>query len=250
MAKTPKILEVFRNWNRRKYDDKKTHYETFSVEKWNSLNESKKKEHRVRDCMGCAQSYKSVRILFPVKCRRLQDISQTINIQQQLSSSANSQRSYSVKEIRRETEAVFDHISNKFESKYSISFAEAIHKSPEINLCRKENRAEKKKAARKQARQHKRKVEEQWQKSDVDVFLGCRQSYSQRQELRMATFYESPKAAYERSLKRKNLEEQGARKNKRHARRWQDIDFDKEGLLQEISKTPTESKVRLSTLSN
>ena len=46
--------------------------------------------------------------------------------------------------------------------------------------------------------------------------LATRQTYKQRQEQHLALFFETPDEAENRAAKRKNLEEQGARKRKRH----------------------------------
>ena len=57
-AKVPKILDAFRNWNPRKYDERERYLETFSPKNWETLPTSKKKEHN----------------FFPMKGRRLTDI--------------------------------------------------------------------------------------------------------------------------------------------------------------------------------
>ena len=152
-------------------------------------------------------------------------------------------RLHSATEAITDATAIFDKINSSFQPVYGVALDEALHKAPKVNLRLKESRAEKKRAAREDARKHKRKIEENLHKSDVDVFLGCRQSYAQRQKIRLATYFETPQAAHERTEKRKRLEEQGMRKKKRHASCWQDIDFDKEGLLQEVKQTPEGSKV-------
>ena len=49
----------------------------------------------------------------------------------------------------------------------------------------------------------------------MDDFLVRRQSYSKQQDIWKTTFFETPKAANERKLKRQSLEEQGLRKKKK-----------------------------------
>ena len=64
--------------------------------------------------------------------------------------------------------------------------------------------------------------------------LSTRQTYKRRQEQHLALFFETPDEAKDRAAKRKNLEKQGANKRNRHSPRPDDLEFDKDGLLQEI----------------
>ena len=55
--------------------------------------------------------------------------------------------------------------------------------------------------------------------------LSTRQMYSQRQEQWLSIFFESPEDAEQRANKRKQQEENGQRKKKRHSPRPEDLDF-------------------------
>ena len=76
--------------------------------------------------------------------------------------------------------------------------------------------------------------------------LATRQTYKQRQEQRLALFFETPDEAENRSAKRKNLEEQGARKRKGHSANPDDLEFDKDGLLKEVKEMKDGDKVSIS----
>ena len=83
--------------------------------------------------------------------------------------------------------------------------------------------------------------------------LSCRQTYSQRQEQRLSLFFESPGDAEQRANKRKQQEEEGQCKRKRHSPRPEDLDFDKDGLLPKVNKMSDgerESKTNRHNLKN
>ena len=250
VIKAPKIVDAFSNWNSRRYNERKVYLETFSETKWNCLSDSEKTEHSASDCVSCHIKYRNVQNLFPVKYRRLKDASSTLNIaatniQDNISaySSSTEKGKRSAAIIKKDTKAIFTKVNENFQVKYGLFFSEAIHKTPAINLQLKISPQEKKAAAREIARKHKRKVEEVWKENDTNVFLACRQTFSQRQKTRLALSFETTEAASQRVEKRKRLEEEGLRKKKRHARRWQDVEFDKQKLLQEARQLFPGSKV-------
>ena len=65
--------------------------------------------------------------------------------------------------------------------------------------------------------------------------LSTRQTYSQRQEQRLSLFIESPEDTEQRASKRKRQEDEGQCKKKRHSPRPEDLDFDKDGLLEKVN---------------
>ena len=75
--------------------------------------------------------------------------------------------------------------------------------------------------------------------------LGTRQAYKQRDLQRKSLYFESTHEASIRTLKRKALEEAGLRKKKPHSPDPASIDFDKEGLLQEVNSRKEGEKVRM-----
>lgn len=59
-------------------------------------------------------------------------------------------------------------------------------------------------------------------------------------------FFETPDEAENRAAKRKNLEELGVRKRKRHSPNPDDLEFDKDGLLKEVKGMKDGDKVSIS----
>jgi len=133
-----------------------------------------------------------------------------------------------------------------------MSFAKAQTKTPELNLqdkknpLKKQRRAELKKQRREKLRTEREQIEEQWSKRDCDTMLGTWQTYSQRQEQRLALFFEAPEEADNRAAKWKSLEDHGLRKRKRHSPKPEDLQFDKEGVLQEVNEMKDGDRVSIS----
>lgn len=115
-----------------------------------------------------------------------------------------------------------------------MSFAKAQTKTPELCLQEKKSQAELKKQRREKQRTEKKQMEEHWSKRDCDTMLTTRQTYMQRQEQRLALFFETPEDAEDRSAKRKGLEDHGVLKRKRHSPKPEDLQFDKDGLRQNL----------------
>ena len=105
----------------------------------------------------------------------------------------------------------------------------------EIGVTQSKTKAQKQKERRKTLRSIKRKTEDQWSKVNCDTMLGTRQAYKQRDLQRKSLYFESTHEASVQTLKRNALEEAGLRKKKRHSPDPASMDFDKEGLLQEVN---------------
>ena len=127
-----------------------------------------------------------------------------------------------------------------------MSFAKAQTKTPELGLEEKKSTAQLKKQQREKLRQEKKLIEGEWSKRDCDTMLATRQTYKQRQEQRLALFFETPDEAENRAAKRKNLEELGVCKQKRHSPNPDDLEFDKDGLLKEVKGMKDGDKVSIS----
>lgn len=67
----------------------------------------------------------------------------------------------------------------------------------------------------------------------------------QRQEQRFALFFETPEDAENRSANRKGLEDHGVLERKRHSPKPEDLQFDKDGHLQEVKTMKDGDRVRL-----
>ena len=124
-----------------------------------------------------------------------------------------------------------------------MTFAKAQTTVSELGLEDKKSHAEKKKKRRKKSTVDKSCIQEKWSEKDCDTMLSTRQTYSQRQEQRLSLFFESPEDAEQRANKRKRQEEEGQRKKKRHSPRPDDLDFDKDGLLEKVNAMRDGDKV-------
>ena len=91
----------------------------------------------------------------------------------------------------------------------------------------------------------KNKIQAEWSKRDSDVMLATRQSLSQRSKQRKLLNFESATDAHAaiRVQKRKNQEDLGERKRKRHSPPTASVEFDKENLLQEVRNKKDGKKV-------
>lgn len=135
-----------------------------------------------------------------------------------------------LKAITKAAHKIYNEINQPFKELFGMSFAKAQTKTPELGLQEKKSTAQLKKQRREKLRQEKKLIEGEWSKRDCDTMLATRQTYKQRQEQRLALFFETPDEAENRAAKRKNLEELGVRKQKRHSPNPDDLEFDKDGL--------------------
>ena len=126
---------------------------------------------------------------------------------------------------------------------FKVSFAEAQTKVSELELQKKKNKIEKKHERRQRTCQEKQKLEKEWSERDTETMLVTRQSYSQRARQRKSLFFETMEEAATRVGKRKRLEDLGERKKKRHSPPSNQVNFDKENLLQEVKNMKDDEKV-------
>ena len=87
---------------------------------------------------SCYYSYKSMQKRFPVK-GKLKEISKSIrnaaNMQNQTSSIKQSHTHLSGHHIKAATKVVYDKINDSFEDEFGLSFANALHRTPDIFAC-------------------------------------------------------------------------------------------------------------------
>jgi len=151
-----------------------------------------------------------------------------------------------LKAIKQAATKIYEDINGPFQELFGMSFAKAQTKTPELCLQEKKSQAELRKQRRERLRAEKKQMEEHWSNRDCDTMLATRQTYMQRQEQRLALFFETPEDAENRSAKRKDSEDHGLFKRKRHSPKPEDLQFDKDGLLQEVKTMKDGDKVRLS----
>ena len=112
-----------------------------------------------------------------------------------------------------------------------------------LNFRKRKTRLKKKRERRQRARQEKQKLEKEWSERDTETMLVTRQSYSQRARQRKSLYFETMEEAATRVGKRKRLEDLGERKKKRRSPPPNQVNFDKENLLQEVKNMKDDEKV-------
>lgn len=79
---------------------------------------------------------------------------------------------------------------------------------------------------------------------DCNTMLATRQTYSQRQQQRLLLPFETREDAENWANKRALLEEQGQCKKKTHSPKPDNLDFDKDGLVEEVNAMKDGERVR------
>ena len=79
--------------------------------------------------------------------------------------------------------------------------------------------------------------------NETEMMLVTRQSYSQWARQRKSLYFKTMEEAATRVGKRKRLEDLGERKKKRHSPPPNQVNFDKENLLQEVKNMKDDEKV-------
>ena len=213
--KGSKVLSAhFKKW---KAKDKSQYLDHFSQRNWENLPEIEKKQHEKMNCKACSVHHYSFQSFKPT-----------------------------LKAIKKAATKIYEEINGPFKELFGMSFATAQTKTPELSLQDKKSKAELKKERREKLRIEKKQIEEQWSKRDCDTMLARRQIYQQRQEQRLALFFETPEEAENRAAKRKNLEDSRLCKRKRHSPKHEDLEFDRDGLLQEVNGMKDGDRVSIS----
>ena len=138
--KLSKLKEYFNKWNFRKLDEKKKYLDTFSSCEWEKLSDIRKCEHSFENCRGCSLRYADVEACFPVKSLFLKGEA-TKNPVFNAESEASRLRSQNgrvvnpkKRDIKNTAKAIYDKVSPVFEKNYGVTLAEALSKSPDLDL--------------------------------------------------------------------------------------------------------------------
>ena len=230
------IVLHFKRW---KTSEREKYIEHFSPKNWEKLTEHEKRQHCRSQCKACDVHHFSFQSLFPMwgcKTNSLtsDDIYKKINSRVLKASSAGNVK-VTKKALKAATKEVYEKINAPFEKTFGVTFVVAQTSLPELNVQVKKSRVELKREMRNKSRAEKKNIQDQWAQKECDTMLGTRQTYSQRQEQRLSLYFESKEDAENRSNKRSLAEEQGQRKKKRHSPKPDDLEFDKDGLLEEVN---------------
>ena len=237
IKRSKSLVHNFGKWKLKTNKDK--YIEHFSPSNWDKLSEYEKKQHTRTNCEACDVHHFPFQSLFPMWNYKENSITQQgirKNIKSRvLKPSCRGNVKVTKKAIKTVTSQIYEKINAPFKKIFRVTLAKAQTNVPELSLKEKKSHAEMKKGRRKKSTEDKRCIQEKWSQKDCDTMLSTRQTYSQRQEQRLSLFFESPEDAEQRANKRKRQEEEGQRKKKRHSPRPEDLDFDKDGLLEKVN---------------
>ncbi|KAI8516476.1 AP-5 complex subunit zeta-1 [Branchiostoma belcheri] len=198
----------------------------FSVESWQSLSEKERAQHSLKNCPGCTK----------VKHRPFADLWPMSKVHTFKKKKANVSATESAR-------AIYSSINRDFEACHNITFGEALTKVEEAGVEVKKSRAEKQKEKRGTLRKYKKAVEKKWAHTEVQNLLCTRESLKKRQERRMTQYFQTPEEATKRFKQRKADEKAGIKKPKKHAPDWENVSFDKPGLLNHVNSLPDGTKI-------
>ena len=245
MKKSRIVYDFFRKMNSR---NRTEYLEYFSSTNWKALPESQKCEHTVSNCNACRVHHFAMQSRFPNTAKlRPQKLIKDALPEVKTGKMGDSMVRPTQKAIKSAVRHIYSKIDPPFQKVFKVSFVEAQTKVSELELQQKKNKIEKKRERRQRARQEKKKVEQAWSKRDTETMLETRQSYSQRAKQRKALSFETTEEAVERTGKRKRQEELGERTKKRHSPPPNQVDFDKENLLKEVTNMKDGEKVKLTS---
>ena len=226
--KSAVLTNIFNQWI--KTEDKQKYIQHFSKEAWNKLSLIQKLAHTATNCKACHVYHQSFQNTFPLKCHRL-----TKPTLVDVATKALPKLKPTKSAAKDTLVDWYNKCNDAFKEVYDMNIADGLTKLPHLNITHKKSASELKRVRRQNNMKQKSTIEQHWESMDADTLLGTRQSFSQRDQQRKALFFESPKEATKRSRKRKAQEEAGERVPKRHSPDPLAVDFDKEGLLEEVN---------------
>ena len=136
--------------------------------------------------------------------------------------------------IKSATKRVYDQIDTPFKELFGLNFCEAETKLTKLQLEAKKSTTDRKRSRREMTRANKQELQKIFVETEADAVLSVRQSLSQRGKKRKIQYFEDKEEAEVRAKKRKEMEHEGLLKKKRHSPETRKVDFDRDGLLQEV----------------
>lgn len=203
LKRAKQLQDAFRKW---RGDGKKEFLDAFSPAKWDSLSQTEKKKHTVKNCVSC--QHNPLNVIFPKHSMNRMTFSHFSHkaLSATVSSKANKYFQGTKKELTDAARVIYKTVNKTFLQVFSCNFIDILVKLPELEITKKQSKSAKKAARRNVERRYKKHCEEEMAKTDVQALLGTRQSFRQRQTIRKLMYFESTKDACRRSQKRK-LEE-------------------------------------------
>lgn len=232
------LLDIFDAWRKTSLVEKDNYLQHFSSDKWQSLSTLQKQYHSVRDCRACMVNHQVIQSTFPLHKMLLSSgkngpVAVSKKVASSLARMPKPVRS-TKKAMAETTNTAYDNVNKSFQELYGIEYSEAQTKIPRLCLQKKTSRSQNKKNTRDIRRADKKLIEKMLADTEAESVLATRQSLSQRNKKRKMQFFESRDEAELRAKKRKELEESGQRVPKRHSPDPESVDFNRDGLLEEV----------------
>jgi len=158
------LREKVNKWNTRKLDEKRKFLDTFSLKNWDSLSDTRKKEHSLANCKSCAVRHASVQAYFPVKSLLLKSKAMSNPV---FAARTAAQEYYKTpdpkplqKDIKTTAKDIYNEIDSVFEKRFKTNFADALSKVPELNIQHK-SKNDRRRERRHNYKQNKDSIEKQ-----------------------------------------------------------------------------------------
>ena len=235
--KSRTIYDLFRTMS----PEKRSEYlQYFSLKNWKALPESQKSEHTMSNCDACQVHHFAMQSFFrTVPSWSHKSWFKMFSLKMQARQTAKVKPTQ--KDIKSAVKHIYSQIDAPFQSKSALLKLKQKYQS--LNFRKRKTRLKKKSERRQRAHQEKQKLEKEWSERDTEMMLVTRQSYSQRARQRKSLYFKTMEEAATRVGKRKRLEDLGERKKKRHSPPPNQVNFDKENLLQEVKNMKDDEKV-------
>ncbi|XP_031553138.1 uncharacterized protein LOC116290271, partial [Actinia tenebrosa] len=168
------LREKVNKWNVKKLEEKSKFLDTFSLKKWISLPEARKREHSLANCKGCAIRFSDIQAYFPVNSPQLKAKAKSNPV---FAARSAAEKLYTKtpqtkplkNDIKTAARDMYKAVDGVFEKRFNTSFAEALSKVTELNLQHK-SKNERRKERRNHYKQNKDKIEQQMNDT---AFLRC-----------------------------------------------------------------------------
>ena len=158
------LREKVSKWNVKKLEEKSKFMTTFSIKNWMSLSDSRRKEHSLANCKGCAVRYADIQAYFPVKSPLLKAKAKSNPV---FVARTAAQEYYTTpdpkplqKDVKTAAKEIYKAIDCVFEKRFKTSFADALSKVTELNLQHK-SKNDIRKERRNHYKQNKEHIENQ-----------------------------------------------------------------------------------------
>lgn len=170
--KLPGLKQAFFKWNTRKTAEKSKYLDKFSQHNWQSLSDTRKKEHSFANCKGCAvrYMYAEVQAYFPVRSPLLKAKAKKNPVFAAESEAQKLKKTKSplvkplAKDISNTANAIYEKVDSEFQDRFNTSFAEGLSKVPKLNI-QQATPNERRKKRRKLYKNSKENVEKQMEET-------------------------------------------------------------------------------------